>query len=299
MADQTSRSGGGRCSEEGPAQRAAIDLVIGEVLQLRRQRSVLRFLVIVVLCVGLWMALEFLNVRFERFPALFERLGILFSTRYYPPDFEYVMRPQFLASVLETIHMAMLATIAGLVLALPLAWLAAFNVSPLQMRTHWLARGAITASRAIHEMIWAIVFIMVLGYGVLAGVLALTIGCIGFAGKLFAEEIESIDPAPVEAMRAGGAGSLAVFLFGVLPQVRTAFIGIAIYTWDVVFRSATVVGFFGAGGMGWYLRRTADQLQSGRVAAIMLLIAALVITSEIVSHHARRAIEGRSGAVQS
>jgi len=270
-----------------------MDAVISEVLRLRRQRSLLRFIALVLLGVGMWMTLEFLNVRLDRFSTLFERLGILFTTRYYPPDFEYVLRPRFLASVLETMHMALLATLVGLLLAVPLAWLAAFNVSPLPMRGHWFARGVITASRAIHEMIWAIVFIMVLGYGVLAGVLALTIGCIGFAGKLFAEEIESIDPAPVEAMRAAGAGALAVFLFGVLPQVRTAFIGIAIYTWDVVFRSATVVGFFGAGGMGWYLRRTADQLQSDRVAAIMLLIAGLVMVSEIISHHARRAIEAR------
>ncbi|MCC6000024.1 MAG: ABC transporter permease subunit [Pararhodobacter sp.] len=153
----------------------------------------------------------------------------------------------------------------------------------------------ITGARAIHEMIWAIVFIMVLGFGVLPGVLALTLGCIGFAGKLFVEEIESIDEAPVEAMRAAGAGPLAVFIFGVLPQVRTAFIGIGIYTWDVVFRSAKVVGLFGAGGMGWYLRRTADQLQSDRVAAIILLIADLVVVSEVISHHARSALEGRTG----
>lgn len=265
------------------------------ILQTRHRRSALRFLVLLVLGAGLWLTLQYLNVHLDRFATLFDRLGTLLTTRYYPPDFEYILRPRFLHSVLETIHMALLATLAGIALAIPLAWLAAFNVSPLPGVAKAGARVIITGARAIHEMIWAIVFIMVLGYGVLPGVLALTLGCIGFAGKLFVEEIESIDSAPVEAMQASGAGPLAVFLFGVLPQVRTAFIGIGIYTWDVVFRSATVVGFFGAGGMGWYLRRTADQLQSDRVAAIILLIAALVVLSEIISHHARTALEGRTG----
>lgn len=265
------------------------------VLQKRRHRSLLRFLLLLALGTGLWLTLQYLNVRLERFATLFDRLGTLLATRYYPPDFEYIMRPRFLQSVLETIHMALLATLAGILIAIPLAWLAAFNASPLPGIGKGAARVFITGARAIHEMIWAIVFIMVLGFGVLPGVLALTLGCIGFAGKLFVEEIESIEDAPVEAMRAAGAGPLAVFFFGVLPQVRTAFIGIGIYTWDVVFRSATVVGFFGAGGMGWYLRRTADQLQSDRVAAIILLIAALVVISEVISHHARSALEGRTG----
>lgn len=269
-------------------------LTASHVLQARRRRSLVRFLLLLALGAGLWLTLQYLNVRLERFATLFDRLGTILATRYYPPDFEYIMRPRFLQSVLETIHMAILATLAGILLAIPLAWLAAFNASPLPGFGKGAARVVITGARAIHEMIWAIVFIMVLGYGVLPGVLALTLGCIGFAGKLFVEEIESIDDAPVEAMRAAGASPLAVFFFGVLPQVRTAFIGIGIYTWDVVFRSATVVGFFGAGGMGWYLRRTADQLQSDRVAAIILLIAALVVVSEVISHHARSALEGRT-----
>jgi phosphonate transport system permease protein len=133
---------------------------------------------------------------------------------------------------------------------------------------------------------------MIVGYGVLAGVIALTLSCIGFSAKLFAEEIESIAPGPVEAMKASGASPLGIFLFGVLPQVKTAWVGISIYTWDVVFRASTVVGFVGAGGMGWYLRRAADQLQSDRVAAIVLLIVALVACSELISFYARKRFHG-------
>ncbi|TVR58296.1 MAG: phosphonate ABC transporter, permease protein PhnE [Candidatus Competibacteraceae bacterium] len=262
------------------------------VVRARQLRLLSRFTVLLLSGVGLWMSLNYLNVHVERFEQLFQRLGVLFANRYYPPDLEYITRPGFLKSVLETIHMAFLAALIGLLVSAPLAWLASFNVSPFPKMGYPLARLLITTSRAIHEMIWAIIFVMIVGYGVLAGVIALTLSCIGFSAKLFAEEIESIAPGPVEAVKASGASPLGVFLFGVLPQVKTAWIGISIYTWDVVFRASTVVGFVGAGGMGWYLRRAADQLQSDRVAAIVLLIVALVACSELFSFYARKRFHG-------
>lgn len=117
-----------------------------------------------------------------------------------------------------------------------------------------------------------------------------TVFCIGFAGKLFSDELEAIDMGPVEALRSVGANPLQVFQYAVLPQVRVAFAGIAIYTWDVAFRAATVVGFFGGGGMGWYLKRTTQQLESTRVAAILLVIMLLVLLAEIVSGWLRKKI---------
>ena len=141
--------------------------------------------------------------------------------------------------------------------------------------------------RAVHEMIWAILFVSILGYGMLAGVLALTLFCTGFAGKLLAEEIEAIDMGPVEAMQSTGANLFQTMIFGVFPQIRVAFTGIAIYTWDVAFRAATVVGFFGAGGMGWYLKRNVLQIETERVAAILISILILVMISETVSAWAR------------
>jgi len=139
----------------------------------------------------------------------------------------------------------------------------------------------------VHETIWAILFVTILGFGMMAGVFALTMFCIGFAGKLFAEEIEAIDMGPVEAIRATGASELAVMAYGVFPQVRVAFTGIGIYTWDVAFRAATVIGFFGAGGMGWYLKRNVLQIETHRVAAILVSIIVLVLVSEAVSAWAR------------
>jgi phosphonate transport system permease protein len=132
-------------------------------------------------------------------------------------------------------------------------------------------------------MIWTIIAVTILGFGLLPGTVALTLFCIGFAGKLFAEAIESIRPGQVEAIRASGASLFQVFVFAVLPQVRVAWTGISIYTWDVVFRAATVVGFFGAGGMGWYLRESVQRVASRDVAAILLSIILVVVISELLS----------------
>jgi phosphonate transport system permease protein len=160
-------------------------------------------------------------------------------------------------------------------------------MSPSRRFLSPVGRLAIMLCRAVHEMIWTILLVSILGFGMLAGTIALTLFCIGFAGKLMSEEIEAIDRGQVEAVRASGANEVQVFFYAVLPQVRVAWTGIAIYTWDVAFRAATVVGFFGAGGMGWYLQRYVQQLDSQRVAAVLISIVLLVLVSEIFSAWAR------------
>jgi phosphonate transport system permease protein len=138
-------------------------------------------------------------------------------------------------------------------------------------------------------MIWTIVLVAVVGFGMLPGTPAMTLFCIGFGGMLMTEAIESLCQGPIEAIRATGAGHLQTFVFAVLPQVRVAWAGIAVHTWDVVFRAATMVGFFGAGGMGHYLRESVQKVESRQVTAIVLTIVAIVIAAELVSAsaHAR------------
>ena len=134
------------------------------------------------------------------------------------------------------------------------------NITPYAPITYPLARMMMTMSRSIHEIVWALFFVAALGLGALPGIFALAVRSVGFIAKMSAEDIdpgpvEAIDMGPVEAMRSTGVANLfQVMLFGVVPQIRVAFTGIAIYTWDVAFRAATIVGFFGAGGMGWYLK---------------------------------------------
>ena len=237
--------------------------------------------------VFLGYSMAYLNIDLKRILGLFGRVGSLVAKRYYPPDIAYVLETDYLASVLETVQMAYLGGLFGILFAIPLAWFAAYNMTPGRRSFYPAARLSIMACRSVHEMIWTILFVTVLGFGMLAGVLALTMFCIGFAGKLFSEEIEAIDMGPVEALRATGANSLQVMVYAVWPQVRVAFTGISIYTVDVAFRAGTVVGFFGGGGMGWYLKRSVQQIETQRVAAILLSIVVLVVIAELLSAWAR------------
>lgn len=272
--------------------RAAPDRPVRRWSRYRSPASLYRFGGLLAALALIAWSIEFLNIDLSRLLGAFPRLGEILATRYYPPDLDFVANPDFLTSVLRTLQMSLLGGIFGVVLAIPLAWFAAWNVTLGRRTAYPFGRFAIMGSRAIHETIWTILFVTILGFGMFAGILALTMFCIGFAGKLFADEMEAIDMGPVEAMRSAGAGPLQVFQYAVLPQVRVAFTGISIYTWDVAFRAATVVGFFGGGGMGWYLKRSVQQMESTRVAAILLTIIALVTLAELGSGWLRRIIRG-------
>jgi len=232
-------------------------------------------------------SIEYLNIPLDRLLGMFGRMGDTIANRYYPPDIEYIMDAEYFEYVVETIQMAYLGALFGLAMTVPLGWFASYNMTPSRRFVYPIARLITMGCRAVHEMIWAILFVSILGFGMLAGVLALTFFCTGFAGKLLAEEIEAIDMGPVDAIRSTGANLFQTMIFGVFPQIRVAFTGIAIYTWDVAFRAATVVGFFGAGGMGWYLKRNVMQIETERVAAILISILILVMISETVSAWAR------------
>jgi phosphonate transport system permease protein len=217
-------------------------------------------------------------------------MGDSLGRRYFPPNIGHIVNADYWHAVVETLQMSYFATVLGLAAAVPLAWFAAHNITPSRRFLYKPARLVIMACRSVHEMIWTILLVMVLGFGMLPGALALTLYCIGFAGKLFSEAIEAIRPGQVEAIRSVGANQMQVFVYAVLPQVRVAWTGISIYTWDVSFRAATVVGFFGAGGMGWYLRESVQRVASHDVAAILLSIIVFVVLSELLSAWLRTCI---------
>ncbi len=253
-------------------------------------QSLIKYGVMLIILVFIAISIEYLNVHLSRFLTMFGRLGHLFAYRYYPPDIPYILDSEYLGYVFETIKMAYLGALFGIVLSIPLSWFASFNMTPNKQFLYPLSRFVLMVCRAVHEMIWTILLVTILGFGMLPGVLALSLFSLGFAGKLFSEEIEAVNRGQVEAIQATGANPLQIFVYAVLPQVRVAWTGISIYTWDSAFRAATVVGFFGAGGMGWYLRRTIQQIETTRVAAILLSIIFLVIISEVMSAWARNKV---------
>ncbi len=249
----------------------------------RLWHSLKGYAVVLALLVFVTWSLDFLNIDVERLPGLLGRLVDVLSRRYFPPDLAHIARLDYLTSVGQTFQMSYAAAIIGMVIAVPLAWFASFNLTPSRRLLYPAARLIIVGCRSVHEMIWTILVVEILGFGMLPGTVAMILFCIGFAGKLFTEAVEGIHHGQVEAIRATGANELQVFVFAALPQLRVAWTGIAIYTWDVVFRAATVVGFFGAGGMGEFLRESVQRVESRQVAAILVSIITIVFIAELIS----------------
>jgi len=259
-------------------------------LETRSRRSLIIYFAVLFLCAFLLWAFHYLRIPLSRFIWMFGPLAHKFSQLFNPPDLQYIQNMGMLKSIIETFHMGFLGTVGGLALSVPLAWFAALNMTPNKLILYPLGRGIIIGTRAIYEMIWAMLFTMILGFGPLAGAITCLLATIGFCGKLMAEEIEDIHLGPVEAIRATGAGEIKVFVWGILPQVQTAWTGISIYGWDSTFRMATILGYVGAGGIGMYLRETIDTLAYDKTGMTLIIIIALVTVSEMTSAYARQKV---------
>ena len=202
-----------------------------------------------------------------------------FFSRLFPPNFS---RWELLVKgLLESLQIAVLASTLGIVLALPVGLAAARNLMPAWVS--WPARVVIVMARSFHPVIVAILFVKAVGFGALAGILALTVASIGFIGKLFTEAIEEISEKQVEAVRATGAPFASVLWFGVLPQVFSRFIGFATYQLDSNLRNSTMVGIVGAGGVGGTLFAAFQRFDYDYVCAILISIIALIMLGELLA----------------
>jgi len=214
------------------------------------------------------------------------RLGTVLA-RAVPPDFS---RTGLIASgVIESIEIATLSTVLGVLLGIPVAVLAARNVVALPVYAG--GRGVVTLGRTLHELILAIIIVKAVGFGPLAGVLTLTVGAVASFAKLLAEQIETIDRGPIEAIRATGASRGAVLIYGVLPQVLPRIIGLSIYQWDVHLRHSTIIGIVGAGGIGATLYNAFARYDYDFALAILIIIVVIVLVGEGVSAAARAKVQ--------
>jgi phosphonate transport system permease protein len=207
--------------------------------------------------------------------------------RMLPPEWSFagaLVRP-----LVQTINIATVGTVAAIVVSLPIAFFAALNTTPAHV-AYVLARVIIVVSRSVDTLIWALIFIIVVGPGSLAGVLAVSMRSIGFLAKLFAEAIEEIDRGQVEAVTATGAGRVSTLLYGIVPQVKPVFLGVSIYRWDINIRESTVLGLVGAGGIGFTLNEAILGLEWARVGLIIVVILAVVLIAEAASALARARI---------
>ena len=181
-----------------------------------------------------------------------------------PPDFSKL--PDVAWPALETVDIAIFGTLAGVAMALPLAVLAATNVTPSRA-LYYASRATIGFTRAVPDLVWALLFVTAVGLGPFPGGLALAVHSIGMLGRLFAETIENMDMAPIDALALTGANRIQVFTHGVVPSVLPALLGIGLYRLDENIRSSLVLGFVGAGGIGFQLLTAMNLFQYPRGVA--------------------------------
>ena len=208
--------------------------------------------------------------------------------RMVPPKWSYMetlWRP-----IWDTIAIATLGTLMAVVMAFPIAFLAARNTTPSTAFVRPIALFLIVSSRSINSLLWALMLVTILGPGVLAGMLAIGFRSIGFCAKLLYEAIEEIDETQVEAVTATGASGLQILNYGIVPQILPAFAGISVFRWDINIRESAVLGLVGAGGIGLQLSASIDTVSWTQVSVILLVILATVLVSEWVSAKIRHAI---------
>ncbi len=190
----------------------------------------------------------------------------------------------------ETLAQALMATIVGGLIAVPFSFFAARNLmagNPLLILLYYLSRSIMNILRSVEPLIMAIVFVVWVGLGPFAGVLALTVHTVAALGKLYSESIESIDPGPIEAIRATGATPLQVIAYGVLPQVTPPWIAFTVYRWDINVRMSTIIGFVGGGGIGFLLAQWIRLSDFRAAGAAIWGIALIVIVLDSLSARVR------------
>jgi len=193
------------------------------------------------------------------------------------------------APLMDSLHIATLGTVLAVLMAVPVAFLAARNVTP-HAGLNYAAKLVLVATRSVNTLIWALFFVAVLGPGALAGTLAIAFHSIGFTGKLLGEALEESNRGTIEALEASGAPWLSIALKGYWPQLRPAFWAIVLFRWDINVRESAVLGLVGAGGVGMALDTALNLFQWDRAAMILVAILAVVVAAEVATTQLRKRI---------
>ncbi len=211
------------------------------------------------------------------------------------PTGDWVISKTFhltLEKIVETVFLGLMATTLSVLLAVPLSFLGARNLMTglIPRGIYYSVRFLFNILRSVEPLIMAILFAVWVGIGPFAGVLALAVHSTAALGKLFSEQIESIDPGPVEAITATGAKPLQIMLYGVVPQVVPQFLALMFYRWDINIRMSTIIGFVGGGGIGFLLQQWINLLQYHKAATALWSIAFVVIALDLISARIREKI---------
>ncbi|WP_103334800.1 phosphonate ABC transporter, permease protein PhnE [Pseudotabrizicola formosa] len=214
--------------------------------------------------------------------------GLRFINGFLQPDFTSRWR-DISNGLIESLTMTLTSTVVGVAISVPIGIGAARNIAPPWI--YYICRSIIAVSRALQEVIIAIFLVAMFGFGPFAGFLTLSFATIGFIAKLLAEDIEDIDEAQAEAIRATGASWLQLVHYGVQPQVMPRLIGLSLYRLDINFRESAVIGIVGAGGIGATLNTAIDRYEYDSAGAILLVVIAIVMVAEYSSSYLRKFLQ--------
>lgn len=276
-------------SNSAPSSEMGKTSVVDALLaERRRQRSIHLVIVIVLTLLVAWSVdvTVIQDTDWERMGSLAEVLKS--AGRFVSVD--WALFPKLVEPALETFMIACLGTLLGVIICIPAVWFGALNITPFKPVTYPLARLMMTLSRSIHEIVWALFFVAVVGLGAMAGIFALAVRSVGFIAKMSAEAIEDIDPGPVEAIRAVGGNGFQVLLYAILPQVLPQVLGVIIFEWEINIRRSAVLGLVGAGGLGLVFFRQMNTFNFPGVTTVILAILAIILVGEVVSYFLRKTV---------
>ena len=252
----------------------------------RQRKWIIRLLLAVASIAILYWSAVATNLSVPEFvrgvPAIVDYLS-----RMFPPDWAYT--PAIIGPTIETIQIAIWGTVLGVLLAIPLGLMAARNIAPHPI-VYGTSRLILNALRGVSELVFALIFVSAVGLGPFPGILALALHNAGMLGKFYAEAIEAIEPGPVEALQASGAGWLQTITYAIVPQVTPHFVTYNLYRFEVSIRAATVLGLVGAGGIGFHLISSIRLFDYQTTAMILLVIVLLVVVTDYVGTLLRRRI---------
>ncbi len=247
----------------------------------------LRWGLIIGASVYMVIAIGSMNVNWTRVIEGIPR-GQRFVAAFFPPNFAD-NRDVVWDGILESVWMAIIATVAGIALSVPIGLGAARNLAPRWV--YFASRAIIAGSRTFPEIILAIFAVKLFGFGPFAGFVALSIGTIGFFAKLLAEDIENMSSSQAEAVKATGASWFQWINYAIQPQVMPRMIGLSVYRLDINFRESAVVGIVGGGGIGATLNTAFDRYEFDTAAAILLIIIGIVMVLEYASGYLRKWVQ--------
>ncbi len=226
-----------------------------------------------------------------------------YTGRLFPPDLSAAMLRDAGAGAVETLAISLIGSLLSVCIALPLGVLATRTLlyrgilfegralgpgaRTLRVALYALGKAVLNVLRTIPEIVWALMFVFVVGLGPFPGVLALGVHTGGVLGKLFGEVLEDVDPAPIEALHAAGASRMQVLLYGVAPQALPQFVSYALYRWEVNIRAAAILGFVGAGGLGQRIYVTLSLFQEHQLLTLILAVYVIVTLVDALSAYLR------------